>query len=132
VNVVSNSGVQIAGDKVVFGSWVGFDDVSSLSSDIQVEDSVQARNSRWSWRNVEDIRSVLEGSSELSGILSQLDSDVGLRNSAVLGNNGSFSVVGIVNESSVGSRHGWVSRFDGRNVVSQSQDTVAVIGIQAR
>jgi len=45
VNVISNSGVQPLGNKVVFGGWVGLDDVSSLSSDVQVEHSSNGADS---------------------------------------------------------------------------------------
>jgi len=39
VNIVSNSSVQIRWDKIVFSSGISLNDVSSFSSDIQVENS---------------------------------------------------------------------------------------------
>jgi len=39
VNVVTNSGVQESGDEIVFSGGESLDDVSSLSSDVDVEDS---------------------------------------------------------------------------------------------
>lgn len=39
VDVISNSGIESLRDIIVFSGWVGLDNVSSLSSDIQVEDS---------------------------------------------------------------------------------------------
>jgi len=41
VNVVSSSGSEVCWDKVVFSGRVGLDDVSSLSSDVDVEDSLE-------------------------------------------------------------------------------------------
>jgi len=45
VDIISNSGVQPLWNKVVFSGWVGLDDVSSLSSDVQVENTGNRANS---------------------------------------------------------------------------------------
>jgi len=71
VDVISNTDSQIIRNKVVFDGRVGLDDVSSLTTDVQVVDSSSAWDlSSLSWADVEDVRSVLEGSSELGGIKS--------------------------------------------------------------
>jgi len=76
---------------------------------------------------VEDVRSVFEGSSVLSCIGSQKEGRV--RRSIdpeILGNGRVISIVGPVKESTSWVGHIWESVFSGRNVVSHSQDTVAV------
>jgi len=68
VNVVSSSSSEVGGDKVILSGRIGLDDVSSLSSYVEVEDSLEWGDSSWSGSDLEDVRSVLEGSSELRGI----------------------------------------------------------------
>jgi len=46
--------------EVILHSGIGLHDVSSLSSHVQVEDSLGVGNSRWSGKDVEDVRSVLK------------------------------------------------------------------------
>jgi len=68
VDVISLSSGEECGDKIVLGGGVSLDDVSSLSSHVEVENSLKEGDGGGSWLDVEDVRSVLEGSSELSGI----------------------------------------------------------------
>jgi len=68
VDVISLSSDEERGDKIVLGGGVSLDDVSSLSSHVKVENSLKEGDGSGSWLDVEDVRSVLEGSSELSGI----------------------------------------------------------------
>jgi hypothetical protein len=127
VDVISNSGVQVSWDEVVFGGWVSLDDVSSLSSNVQVKDSGKSGNSTGSLGDFEDVRSVLEGSSELSGILSKGEFHGGISfvDDGVLLNNGHVVIVGPVNESRSGVGHLIVSVFSGGDVVSDSENAVA-------
>jgi len=94
VNVVTNSGVQVLRNEVVFSGRVSLDDVSSLSSNVQVEDSGKSRYSLRSWNNVEYVGSVLEGSSELSGIKGEFQFSSGgvLIEDGILNNGGVTSV----------------------------------------
>lgn len=131
VDKVSNSDVEIIGNKVVFSGRVGLDDVSSFSSDVQVEDTANTNIGR-SRDDGEDVRSVLEGSEELRGINGHLDlssssSSNGLNGISLDG--GGSGVAGVVNEASVGIvsisiRSSQVSSGD---VVSQSQHTLAAV-----
>jgi len=126
VDKVSNSGIQPLGNKVVFGGWVGLHDVSSLSSDVQVEYSSNAANSCRSRCNLEDIRSVLEGSSELGGISCQgVVVSVNSNDWVVLDNRVSTVKV-VINETRVRSSHGWECRFNCGDVVSDSQYALAI------
>jgi hypothetical protein len=121
VDIVSNSDGQELGNIIVFGGWVSLDDISSLSSNVQVEQSGSSRDSIGSLGNVEDVRSVFEGSSVLSGIGGQEEGRVRRSsNPHVLGDNCIISVVGPVEESSSWVGHIWISFFSGGNVVSDS------------
>jgi len=126
VDVVSLSSNKESGNKVVLGGRVGLHDVSSLSSDVNVEDPLKERDSRRSWSDVEDVRSVLEGSSELSCVEGHRHVQTILSKSGVLGN-GRVSCIGSpVDEATVWS----VSRSSQircGDVVSHSEDTVAVV-----
>jgi len=126
VNVVANGNEESLGNEVVFGSRVGLDDVSSFSSDVQVVDLLSAGYSVRSASNVEDVRSVLEGSAELVGVHGQLHGQASLVQDGVLEHRGGTSVRGPVNESlvrSVSVR----SNVRSADVVSESQHAVAVI-----
>jgi len=70
VDIVSYSNIQLLWGKVVFGGRISLHDISSLSSDVQVPNSCTGRNrSSRSALDVEDIRTILEGSSELGGVI---------------------------------------------------------------
>jgi len=131
VDVVSRTSSEEGGDKVIFGGGVSLDNVSSLSSNVQVEDSLKSRDSRGSGSNVEHVRSVLEGSSELRGINGKRNIESVLGNIGILGDGGVGSVVGPVNESRVGSVSTASSNVVGGDIVSDSHDTVAVIVLDA-
>jgi len=131
VDVISNSAFKGIGDEVVFGGGVGLDDVSSLSSDVKVEDSVSRGDSAGSRSDVEHVRSIFEGSSELRSIDGH--GEVGTSGfEGRIGSDGRSNSVHVpVNESS-----GWVvsvgTQIGGGNVVSDSESTVAVIVGNAR
>jgi len=127
VDVISDSGVQVGWDKVVFGGGVGLDDVSSLSSNVQVEDSGKSWDSLGSLGDFEDVRSVLEGSSELSGILGkgEFGSSYSFIDDGIFHNNGLFIVVGPVDESTDGVGHLIESVFSSGDVISDSENAVA-------
>jgi len=131
VNVISDSDVKILRNEVVFGGGVGLDDVSSLSSDVQVVQSRSSGNLAGSLGDNEGVRSILEGSSKLSGINGHLNfvrhsgSGVSLVEDRVFLDDGRFSVVGPVDKLGIGSRHIRESIFDGRDVVSQSDNANA-------
>jgi len=99
VNVISRSSNEESWNKIVFSGRVSLHNVSSLSSDVQVEDSLKRRDSRGSGSNVEHVRSVLEGSSELGSINGKRHVESVLSNVRILGHRGVGSVVGPVNES---------------------------------
>jgi len=134
VNVVSSSSRKMLGHKVVLSGWVGLHDVSSLSSHIEIEDSLGGGDSRGSWEEVEDVRSILEGSSELRSISCQFVShiilvDDGL-SSVSVEDGGVFSILGPVNESSIWSI-GILSNIVDGDVVSQSEHAIAVAVLNA-
>jgi len=126
VNVVTNSGVQESGDEIVFSGGESLDDVSSLSSDVDVVDTSSGAHTTGSGSNVEGVRSVLEGSSELGGIHGQLMRSTILSNNLVFRDGGVGSVGSPVNESSIGSVS-IGSHISSGDVVSQSESTVAVV-----
>jgi len=84
VDIVSRSSNEECGNKVVFGGGVSLDDVSSLSSYVQVENSLKWRDSGGSGSDVEHVRSVLEGSSELRSINCQRNVESILSNVRIL------------------------------------------------
>jgi len=86
VDVISLSSDEERGDKIVLGGGVRLDDVSSLSSHVKVENSLKEGDGSGSWLDVEDVRSVLEGSSELSGINCHCHVQSILSSSGVLAN----------------------------------------------
>jgi len=131
VDIISRSSSEESWDEIVLGGRVSLDNVSSLSSDVQVEDSLKRRDSSWSGSDVEHVRSVLEGSSELRSINGKRHVESILSNVGILGDRGVGSVVGPINESRVGSVSAG-SKVIGGNVVSHSQDTVAVVIGNAR
>jgi len=131
VNVISLSSVEERRSKVVFGGRVGLHDVSSLAPYIQVEDSLKSRHSTRTRSDVEDVRPVLEGSSELSGVESQSHVLSVLRNGGIISNGGVGSVGGPVNKARVWSVS-IGSQIEGGDVVSQSKNTVAIVVPNAR
>jgi len=130
VDVVSSTSSEEGGDEVVLSRWVGLHDVSSLSSDVQVEDSLKRRDSLGSGSDVEHVRSVLEGSSELRSINGKRHVKSILGNVWVLFDGGVGSVGSPVNESSVGSVSSR-SQVVGGDVVTDSQHAVAVVVLDA-
>jgi len=126
VDVISLSSSEEGWDKVVLGGGVSLDDVSSLSSDVQVENSLEEGDGGRSWSDVEDVRSVLEGSSELSGIDGHGHVQTILSLGGILGDGRVGSISGPINESSIWSVSSR-SSIGGGNVVSQSENAVAVI-----
>jgi hypothetical protein len=130
VNVVVDFDIQVRWSEVVFSGWVSLDNVSSLSSDVQVEDSGILWYILWSVLDVEDGRSVLEGSSVLSGINSQKEVESFDLDDVVLVNRGLGSVFVPVNEFLVWSVS-VSSEISSGNVVSDSEDTIAVVSRNA-
>jgi len=53
VDVISDSGIEVLRDKIVLGGGVGLDNISSLSSDVQVVESSRSRDSRRSLGDLE-------------------------------------------------------------------------------
>jgi len=134
VNVVSNSGVKVLRDEVVLNRGVSLNDVSSLSSDVQVEESSRSGDSRGSLGDLEGVRSILEGSSELRSVDSQLELSgvtVGHVEGGVLSVDSRVSVVVRVNESGIGSGHVGEAILDGGDVVSKTKNADASIVIDA-
>jgi len=131
VDVVSRSSSEVGRSKVVLSGGVSFHDVSSLSSNVKVEDSLKRGDSRGSGSDVEDKRSVLEGSSELGSVDGERDVESILSNVWVILERRVVGIGSPVNESSVGSI-GVGSSISSGNVVSHSEDTVAVVRINAR
>jgi len=132
VDVVSDSALEVIGDKVVLSAWVGLDDVTSLSSNVKVKDSVGRENSRRSGSDVEHVRSILEGSSKLRGINSQSRVlSTGIHGWVLSDWGVGGTIHGVVNESSIWSVSR-CSQISSRNVVSNSEGTVAVIVGNAR
>jgi len=131
VDVISRSDREISGDEIVLSGGVGLNDVSSLSSDVQVEDSVGHGDSSGSGSDMEHERSILEGSSELRSINGK--SHVGSRSiiGGVLHDGGSLAVGGPIDESRIGSVS-IDSQISSGDVVSNSESAVAVVVGNAR
>lgn len=68
VHIITHHSVKALRHKVIFDSGINLHDVSSLPSDIEIEDSSRVRNIGRSRANVEDVRSILEGSAILIGV----------------------------------------------------------------
>jgi len=130
VDIISSTSDKESGDEVIFGGRVSLHDVSSLSSDVQVEDSLKRRDSSGSGSNVEHVGPVLEGSSELRSIDGERNVVTILSDVGILAHRGVGTVVGPINESGIGSVS-VTSKIVGGNVVSDSQYAVAVIVLDA-
>jgi len=72
VDEIVGTSHEVGWHKVVLSGGISLNDVSSLSSYVEVENSLGCGNSRWSGQEVEHVRPVLEGSSELRGIGGEL------------------------------------------------------------
>jgi hypothetical protein len=131
VDVISDSGVQDGWSEIVFSGRESLDNVSSLSSNVNVKDTSSRRNTARSGSEVIGVRSILEGSSELGSIHSQLVNLTILGNKRILSNRGVSSIHSPVNESSVRSV-GIGTQIGSGNVVSESENTVAVVLLDAR
>jgi hypothetical protein len=126
VDVISDSSFKNFRSEVVFGGGIGLHNISSLSSNVQVEDSCNIRYSAGSLLDGEDVCSVLEGSSVLSGIKSELVRGTILRYDGVVLDRGVSCIGGPVNESGIGSVSVGSQIVCG-DVVSDSQHAIAVI-----
>jgi len=126
VDVVSRSNRKITRNKVVLSGGVSLNDVSSLSSDVQVEDSVGGRDTSGSGSDVEHERSILEGSSELRGINSHGVVSVLVFEGRIGGDGRSNSVGVPIDESSL-RRVSSGTEIGSGNIVSDSKSAVAVI-----
>jgi hypothetical protein len=129
VNVIVSPDVENFRDKVVFGGWVSLDDVSSLSFNVEVEDSGKTRNSSRSRSDAEDVGSVLEGSGELSGIGSQRNISGSLSGISIVALQGN---VRVLLQWSTGSVLGRIGKSESinvssGNVVSQSEYTSTIV-----
>jgi len=127
VNVIVDLNFKNFRNEVIFSGWVSLDDISSLSSYVEVVNSSCGWNSRGSWLNVEHVRSVLEGSSVLVGIQSEFEFVSILSFNGILFDWGSISIGSMIGEGSRWS----IAEICGRNVVSDSEDTFTVIVINA-
>jgi len=126
VNVVSNTDEQSFRNKVVLSGRVGLNNVSSLSSDVDVEDSLKERNSSRSWSDVENVRSVLEGSSELSGVESHGHVQIILSKSGILSDRRVSFIHGPIDKARIGSVS-VSAQILGGDIVSESEHAVAVV-----
>lgn len=73
---ISNAKVQVGGNEVVLGGGIGLNDVSTLTTDVQVEDASTIDGESGTVGNLADfegVRSVLESTGELIGVNSQGD-----------------------------------------------------------
>lgn len=68
VDVVCASDLELVGREIVLYSWVALNNVSSASSNIQVEDARSWLYVSWTLGDLERVRAVLEGTSELVGV----------------------------------------------------------------
>jgi hypothetical protein len=66
VDVVADLDVQVGGYEIVLSGGVSLDDVSTLALNVQVEDVSEVANSIRTRLDVEDVRTVLESTTELS------------------------------------------------------------------
>lgn len=125
VNVVVLVDGKVSGNKVVFSGRVGLDDVSSLSSNVQVVDTSLIRDIIGSRLDEEDMRSILEGSSVLGSIDSKLHG---------LSINGDNGILLDRRRSSIGRgvsefTRGRIVNIGSRDIVSHSKDaSVALLG----
>jgi len=73
VDIITRSSSEESWGKVILGSRISLDDISSLSTNVQIEDTSKWRNSSRSRLDVKHVRSVFEGSSELRSIRGKLE-----------------------------------------------------------
>jgi len=126
VDVISLSDFQVVGNKVIFDGWIGLDDVSSLSSDVQIVNSSVIRNSRWSFDDSERVTSVLEGSSMLSSVKGQSQVDGFNRDGGVVSQDSDLLLVVVLVLSVISERISESDDIIGGNVVSDSENARAV------
>jgi hypothetical protein len=123
--------MEVLGDEVILSGGIGLHNVSSLALHVQVEDSSSAKYSLRSRLDVEDMRSILEGSSVLAGIESELVRSTILLDDRIVLHRGSITVGSPVDEASIGSVT-VRSEIVGGDVVSESKHAVAVVVLNAR
>lgn len=119
VNVVTLSGDEVVGNVVVLSSGEGLDNVSSLTTDVQVVDVGISRDSSWALSNVEHVGSVLEGTSVLVGVKSHLEIITLVLLYWVSGHGGVSTVLGRVIKAPVVG-------VGSRDVVTNAESTVAL------
>jgi len=89
VDIVSASDLEVVGGEIVLNAGVSLDNVSTASTDGQVEDTSSRLDVSWALHNLEGVRAVLEGTTELGGV--DIDGQVA-----------SLTVVGINTEANLG------------------------------
>lgn len=121
---ISSAESQMSGDEVVFGGGISLDDVTTLSTDVQVEDASTINREVSSVGNLADfegVSSVLESASELIGINGQRNIEdlvgVGVNVDVGISLQGSgFSVLGRVGSPGV--------EVCGGHVVSETKNSL--------
>lgn len=71
VDVVTLVDLQVIGGKVVLDRGVALNDVTTATTDVQVDDTTRERQTRRTRQDAEDVRSVFEGTTVLVGVESQ-------------------------------------------------------------
>lgn len=71
VNVVTLVDLQVVGSKVVLSGGVALNDVTTTTTDVQVDDTAREGQISRAGQDAEDVRSVLEGTTVLVGVESQ-------------------------------------------------------------
>lgn len=134
VDVVTLSEEQELWCEFVFGGWIGLDDVSTFSGDVQVVDTGGAWDSSWTRQDTEHVGTILEGTTELGGIDGEFDWVSILGDGWVLFDWRVWLVLGVICKSGdwvvelfwVGFRVG--AGVGGGDVVTDTKDTLAFSG----
>lgn len=101
VDVVTLVDLQVVGSEVVLSGGVALNDVTTTTTDVQVDDTARERQVSRAGLDAEDVRSVLEGTTVLVGVESQGVVPVTNNDDGVLLDRGVLVVVTGINHISV-------------------------------
>jgi hypothetical protein len=124
VNKVSLINLQVVGSKVVFNSRIGLDDVTTTTTNTQVDNTTSKGNGSRTRENSNYVRAVLEGTAVLVGVKSQGVVVLANRNDRVLLDGGSLVIEARVDHLVIGINVLPCVVVTGRDVVAQTEDTV--------
>lgn len=127
VNVVTLVDLQVVGSEVVLSGGVALNDVTTTTTDRQVDDTARERQVSRAGQDAEDVRSVLEGTTVLVGVESQSVVPVTDNNNGVLLDRGVLVVVTGINHVGVTLNVLPSIVVTRRNVVTETEDAVLTL-----